>query len=182
MNHITQEKAIELSKKALGDYLEDQCWSAFTEDLHELCNAAIEHYIAQQAATQATPTSGLPFIPWSKESEMRESWAQAAAAREPVAYFDFQEHGFYWAPNTTIGTVPVIRKVAPMPLYSEPDMYKSEPKTNTSQERVYETAKSEQVPLSDAWIRERTKQPWIFETVKQWVREIEQAHGIGGKV
>lgn len=36
-------------------------------------------------------------------------------------------------------------------------------------------------PLPDAWIRERTKQPWIFETVKQWVREIELAHGIGSE-
>ena len=34
-------------------------------------------------------------------------------------------------------------------------------------------------PLPDAWIRERTKQPWVFETVKTWVREIERAHGIG---
>ena len=36
-------------------------------------------------------------------------------------------------------------------------------------------------PLTDAWIRERTKQPWVFDTVKQWVREIEAAHGIGRK-
>ena len=36
------------------------------------------------------------------------------------------------------------------------------------------------LPLTDAWIRERTTQPWIFETVKQWVKEIEAAHGIGG--
>lgn len=71
------------------------------------------------------------------------------AAREPIAYFDFQEHGFYWAPNVKIGDVPVIRKVAPMPLYSEPDMYKSESKTNTSQERVKKSEKSEQVPLTD---------------------------------
>ena len=35
--------------------------------------------------------------------------------------------------------------------------------------------------LTDAWIRERTKQPWVFDTVKQWVREIEAAHGIGRK-
>ena len=34
-------------------------------------------------------------------------------------------------------------------------------------------------PLTDAWIRERTKQPWVFETVKTWVREIEREHGIG---
>lgn len=34
-------------------------------------------------------------------------------------------------------------------------------------------------PLPDAWIRERTKQPWVFETVKTWVREIEREHGIG---
>lgn len=38
----------------------------------------------------------------------------------------------------------------------------------------------ERVPLTDEWIRERCKQPWVFETVKQWIREAEAAHGIVG--
>lgn len=42
-----------------------------------------------------------------------------APKQEPVAYFNFQEHGFYWAQNTKIGDVPVSIKVAPMPLYSK---------------------------------------------------------------
>ena len=37
---------------------------------------------------------------------------------EPVAYFDFQEHLFYWAKNVSIGHVPVTIKVEPMKLYA----------------------------------------------------------------
>lgn len=123
MNHITQEQAAKFADQAeidaerilqdTGEYHPDH-WQV---EAQLLCNAAIEHYIAQQAA------------------------------KEPIAYFDFQEHGFYWAPNVKVGDVPVIRKIAPMPLYS--DLYKKDQKIDTSQERVYETAKSEQMPLTD---------------------------------
>lgn len=34
------------------------------------------------------------------------------------------------------------------------------------------------VPLTDEWIRSKCKEPWIFETAKQWVRIAESAHGI----
>ena len=37
------------------------------------------------------------------------------------------------------------------------------------------------VPLTDEWIRSRCKESWIFDTVKQWVRMTEAAHGIKGK-
>ena len=33
-------------------------------------------------------------------------------------------------------------------------------------------------PLTDEWIRSRCKEPWVFETAKQWVRMAEAAHGI----
>ena len=33
-------------------------------------------------------------------------------------------------------------------------------------------------PLTDDWIRSRCKEPWVFETAKQWVRMAEAAHGI----
>ena len=33
-------------------------------------------------------------------------------------------------------------------------------------------------PLSDEQIKAMCKQTWVFETVKQWVRIIEAAHGI----
>jgi hypothetical protein len=35
------------------------------------------------------------------------------------------------------------------------------------------------VPLTDEQIRAMCKEPWIFDTAKQWVRLIEAAHGIG---
>jgi hypothetical protein len=40
--------------------------------------------------------------------------------QEPVAYYDFQERGFYWANNVVHGPVPVSVKVDPMPLYAAP--------------------------------------------------------------
>ena len=36
----------------------------------------------------------------------------------------------------------------------------------------------ERGPLTDEWIRSRCKEPWVFETAKQWVRMAEAAHGI----
>jgi hypothetical protein len=38
----------------------------------------------------------------------------------------------------------------------------------------------EREPLTDEWIRSRCKEPWVFETAKQWVRMAEAAHGIKG--
>jgi len=38
---------------------------------------------------------------------------------------------------------------------------------------------AEKQPLSDEWIRSMCKQGWVFDTVKQWVRVTEAAHGIG---
>jgi len=38
---------------------------------------------------------------------------------EPVAYFDLQEGGFYWAKPTTV-TAPVTIDVEPLPLYTTP--------------------------------------------------------------
>jgi len=38
---------------------------------------------------------------------------------EPVAYFDPQEGGFYWAKPTTV-TAPVTIDVEPLPLYTTP--------------------------------------------------------------
>lgn len=40
--------------------------------------------------------------------------------QEPMAYFDFQERGFYWASNTSIDPVPVSIRVEPMALYTAP--------------------------------------------------------------
>lgn len=37
---------------------------------------------------------------------------------------------------------------------------------------------AEKQPLSDDWIRSMCKQGWVFDTVKQWVRVTEAAHGI----
>lgn len=38
----------------------------------------------------------------------------------------------------------------------------------------------ERKPLPDSWIRSMCAQPWVFDTVKQWVRITEDAHGIKG--
>jgi len=37
-----------------------------------------------------------------------------------------------------------------------------------------------QQPLTDEQIKSMCKEPWVFETVKQWVHIIEAAHGIKG--
>ena len=136
MNHITKEQAMALvgkvktSKYTSRHYPEKPAYTLYADALNELCNAAIEWYI-EQAVSKLTGTD----------------YKMPQVAKEPVAYFDFQEHGFYWAPNVKVGDVPVSIKVAPMPLYS--DLYKKDQKIDTSQERVYETAKSEQMPLTD---------------------------------
>jgi hypothetical protein len=36
------------------------------------------------------------------------------------------------------------------------------------------------VPLTDEQIKALCKEPWVFDTAKQWVRIIEAAHKIGG--
>ena len=54
-----------------------------------------------------------------------------------------------------------------------------EPSYQETFEAGFKAAQPVREPLTDAWIRERTKQPWVFETVKTWVREIEREHGIG---
>jgi hypothetical protein len=41
-------------------------------------------------------------------------------AQQPVAFYDFQKHGFRWADNTVVGQVPVAVMVEPMALYAAP--------------------------------------------------------------
>jgi hypothetical protein len=43
------------------------------------------------------------------------------------------------------------------------------------------TAPPQRQPLTDEWIRSMCKETWAFETVKQWVRIAEAAHGIKGE-
>lgn len=40
--------------------------------------------------------------------------------------------------------------------------------------------RAERKPLPNSWIRSMCAQPWVFDTVKQWVRITEAAHGIKG--
>lgn len=42
------------------------------------------------------------------------------AKQEPIAYYDFQERGFYWASNTSFAKPPVSVKVEPLPLFAHP--------------------------------------------------------------
>lgn len=43
-----------------------------------------------------------------------------AQPEKPIAFFDFQGHGFFWAPDVVMGPIPVAAKIEPMPLYSAP--------------------------------------------------------------
>ena len=63
------------------------------------------------------------------------------------------------------------------------DLYKKSPEMNTSQERVYETAKSEQMPLTDEQIQSLLDDfmDSSDERLIQFARDIEALHGIGGK-
>jgi hypothetical protein len=54
---------------------------------------------------------------------------------EPIAYYDFQERGFYWANNVVHGPVPVTVKVDPMPLYAAP-VTKVEPVEQTRSQKL----------------------------------------------
>ena len=61
------------------------------------------------------------------------------------------------------------------------DLYKSEQKVNTSQERVYETAKSEQMPLTVQEVEQILAQhnyELHGDRARYIVRMTEQAHGI----
>lgn len=72
---------------------------------------------------------------------------------EPVAWAFKYDDGTWHAPSTTehsSGMRPLF--AAPQPVVRE--------------------------PLTDEWIRSRCKEPWVFETAKQWVRMAEAAHGI----
>jgi hypothetical protein len=42
------------------------------------------------------------------------------------------------------------------------------------------TAPPVREPLTDEYIKSLCAQPWVFDTVKQWVRIVEAAHGITG--
>ena len=50
--------------------------------------------------------------------------------------------------------------------------------TRTSADTKNTPAAAQRKPLTDEWIQSRCNQGWVFETVKQWVREVEAAHGI----
>ena len=79
---------------------------------------------------------------------------------EPVAYFDPQEGGFYWAKPTKI-KAPVTVDVEPLPLYTTPQPRK--PLTMTELSKIFASIPS--VPFDGEWHLEL-------------VRAIEAAHGI----
>ena len=86
------------------------------------------------AAEQALKSLGDAITVWTEEMEFRSSidaadkWLESYAAlrealaqpeQEPIAYFDPQEKGFYWALPTKINA-PVSVKVDPLALYAAP--------------------------------------------------------------
>ena len=162
MNHITKQEAVELARGVPMNH-----WVG--SEVHALCNAAIAHYIAQQAA----PTVGLPFVPWSKESEMRESWAQAAPTKELTEeqlLWIARSHGINVPEGSLLG---FYRDLMSTTHIGNVDS------VCTSQERVHETAKSEQVPLTTDQIDEIWVEHGLDECgAYHFARAIEQAHGI----
>jgi hypothetical protein len=63
-------------------------------------------------------------------TEALEALLAAPCEPQPIAYFDFQERGFYWAENVVHGPVPVSVKIEPMLLYAAPPAQPaSEPST-----------------------------------------------------
>jgi hypothetical protein len=73
--------------------------------------------------------------------------AMQPVSQEPIAYFDFQGKGFRWAQSVSIGEVPMIVKVEPMPLYSAPTHIGNVDSLYTSQERVKKLEENVQMLL-----------------------------------
>jgi hypothetical protein len=55
----------------------------------------------------------------AQRAELKAALEQPAPVQEPVAFFDPQGKGFYWAKPTKI-TAPVTVDVKPLPLYTTP--------------------------------------------------------------
>lgn len=120
-----------------------------------------------------------------------------AVAGEPVAYRHMHDDGweYYDAPTGSdcAGCVPLY--TTPQPTQAQAEAITPPPIECDTEElkRAYafgwwsalekqrETAQAGAVPLTDEQIRAMCKEPWIFDTAKQWVRLIEAAHGIGIK-
>ena len=148
MNHITKQEAVELARGVPMNH-----WVG--SEVHALCNAAIAHYIAQQAA----PTVGLPFVPWSKESEMRESWAQAAPTKELTEeqlLWIARSHGINVPEGSLLGFYRDL--MGTINIGNVDSVY-------TSQERVQKTAKSEQMPLTDDQCDK------VLQRLDRWARD-----------
>lgn len=119
------------------------------------------------------PTAKLPLTNSDKLAFARAvlaKWGTPAGAGEVVAWVD--ERAISWLENsrahsatitTTLGKAKSSER--PMPLHGAPQPTQ---------------AQAGAVPLTDEWIRSRCKEPWIFETAKQWIRIAESAHGIKG--
>lgn len=80
---------------------------------------------------------------------------QSAHSGEPVAFAFQYDDGTWHDPSTTEHSSGM------RPLFAAPHPV-------------------ERKPLTDEQIRSMCAQPWVFDTVKQWVRITEAAHGIKG--
>ncbi len=161
--------------------------------------------LAQQVERKNCPQ---PEICGSKECEFCRD--TAAPAQQPVAYITDTEQGpMVWTPEMYDEACTYCDDGEfPVPLYTAAHVdlkrYDTAPNevlfdvvmeamvkgraassqpTDDNCQGIIDTSirAASSTALTDAWIRERTKQPWVFDTVKQWVREIEAAHGIGRK-
>jgi hypothetical protein len=80
---MTKDEALNLAQKELifyRDFANCQDW----RDESQVVITAIKEILSQPEQERWE----FPFIPWSKEEEMRKSWAASQPAQEPVAWLE----------------------------------------------------------------------------------------------
>lgn len=201
MNHITQEQAIELARGAELDWhagylLDDERDNRY----HALCNAAIEWYIAQQAAPKkpAECANGCPAMQVCDYCQGTGGEDAQAAPKRPVncgtSYCsciecvmepnaklveacelvdDLIEHQFT---GTSAGMNDL--QYACDAVHAALDLYKKDQKMNTSQERVQKSEEIKQVPLTDEQIEDIAIGIAADDYDHDLVRRVERYHGI----
>ena len=211
MNHISKINALHLDDAIKYEESAQQA-APTKEPCNPLCELCVKRgYIscANVAVTTPIPTQAAsnesdPNAPWLTKAHilctdhgvpqgsiewrietLTELLAQAAPTKEPNAKLveacelvdDLIEHQFT---GTSAGMNDL--QYACDAVHAALDLYKKDQKMNTSQEPAYETAKSEQMPLTDEQIEDIAIGIAADDYDHDLVRRVERYHGIGGKV